>query len=85
MGLAFIGAVTKGFTGLTAAANPADIDPATISPALQQLLAALKDVAEAGQPVEVNIVVKGKESRVFTVSVDNAGELEEILQWTVGR
>jgi hypothetical protein len=85
MGALLIGSSTKGFTGMTVAQTPAEVEKGNISPGLQQLLSAIDDVAESGGPVEINIVVSGKERRVFTINVDNLGEIQEILQWTVGR
>lgn len=85
MGALLIGSSTKGFTGMTAAQTPAKIEKGDVSPALQQLLSAINDVSEGGGPVDINIVVNGQERRAFTINVDDLGEIQEVLQWTVGR
>jgi hypothetical protein len=83
MGDLYIGSSTKGFTGMSVASSPSDVDSGKISPALKQLLSAIED--SSGGPVEINISIKGSQDKVFTINVDDVGEIQEILQWSVGR
>lgn len=85
MGDLFIDSSTKGFTGISTAANQAAIQKGDMSPGLTKLLEAVRDASQQKGPVEINIAVSGSEKRIFTINVDDLGEIQEILQWTVGR
>lgn len=89
MGALLIDSSTKGFVGLTAV--PAQeslvpsIDKQEVSPALSQLLDAFNEVGNAEGPTEVVIGVFGKRHHVFTIQLEDLSEIQEILQWAIGR
>ena len=89
MGALLIDSSTKGFVGLTAIAasdqRAANVDPGEVSPALAKLLDALNEQGTDGGPVEVVIGVFGKHQHVFSVTLEDLSEIQEILQWTIGR
>lgn len=85
MGDLFIDASTKGFDGLSPVQLSGDTNEDRMSPALSALLTALKKEAPKGEPVEIVIGVIGKEQTIYSVTIQNAEEIKEILEWTVGQ
>ena len=85
MGALFIDSSTKGFDGLSPVQLSGKTNEDRMSPALSALLTALKKEAPKGEPVEIIIGVVGKEQTIYSVTVQNAEEIKEILEWTVGQ
>src|SRR5206468_3037438 len=90
MGALLVGSSTKGFSELRAAAAGTSALVSTkdkkVSPALAKLLEALKDQGEIQGPTEVVIGVFGKNKQhVFSLELEDLSEIQEILQWTIGR
>ena len=85
MGSLFIDASTKGFDALYPKRLSGETNSDRMSPALSALLTALRKEAPKGEPVEIIVGVVGKEQTIYSVTVQNAEEIKEILEWTVGQ
>ena len=82
----------EGYTKLNAdASTPVPSNEAAIiknkfSPPLSRLLDVLREQGSpAGQPTEISIVINGKSEKSILIIVHDLSELQEILQWTIGR
>jgi hypothetical protein len=90
MGHLLVDSSTKGFVELSELAldqikSDPSVDKTQISPALSALLTALSDNAMHNGPTEVVIMINGDQSKAFSFVIDDLSEIQEILQWTVGR
>ncbi|MCL4069408.1 hypothetical protein M3484_22885 [Pseudomonas sp. GX19020] len=85
MGSLHIDSTTKGFDALSPLAQSDTNNSDRISPALSALLTALRKEAPTGEPVEIVIGVMGKQQTVYSVTIQNAEEIKEILEWTIGQ
>jgi ribosomal protein L11 len=53
-------------------------------PALEHFQELLEGASNKdGKPIKVTITVEGKESRSFSIEIENLSEIQEILQWTI--
>lgn len=81
---------TKGFIELSEIAleqikSDSSIDRSKISPALSALLTVLNNDQKNDGPTEIMIMINGDKSKAFSFVVDDISEIQEILQWTIGR
>lgn len=78
--------ITKSFKAIAAvpASEMRCVDPTKISPALKGLLEALDESADAkGVPTEIVVRVTGREDRIYTILLDEAEQIQELLQWGI--
>jgi hypothetical protein len=79
-------ATTKSYKVIAAvpASQMRSVDGAKIPSAIQGLLEAFNEVRDAaGVPIEIVVRISGREDRGYSVVLNEAQELQEILQWCV--
>lgn len=86
MGRTIVDKITKSFKAVCAvpASEMRIVDGTKISPALKGLLEAFDEVAGAkGVETEIVIRISGREDRIYSIVLDQAEQIQEVLQWGI--
>lgn len=86
MGEVRVDKITKSYKVIAAipASEMRSIDRTKVSPALKGLLEAFDEISDSdGVTTEIVVRVSGREDRIYSVVLNDAKEIQELLQWGI--